>query len=86
MEFFDSFPSFLHVVFQVDFFDKKFVREEYAWFVDFHPLTKVFATGQEVSNCIGCPRDVFKGVVKIGEKFEPAGLTARYLLWLSEVL
>jgi hypothetical protein len=86
VEFFDGLSSFLCVVFQVDFFDKKFIGEEYAWFVNFYPLTKVLTTGQEVSNCVRCPWDVFKGVVEVGEEFEPTGLTARYFLWLTEVL
>ena len=56
------------------------------WFVSIHPLVKVCLVGEEVSNGIFIPWDVFDSVVKVLKVFDPFCLLARYFLGLAKVL
>jgi hypothetical protein len=54
--------------------------------VGFHPLVKVFAVGEKVSNSVSMTGDMFELEVKVLEKLNPVGLAACDLLQLSEIL
>ena len=51
-----------------------------------HPRVKVFPAGQEVGDGVCSTRNMFQGIVKILQEFDPAGLAARYFLGFPEIL
>jgi hypothetical protein len=54
--------------------------------ISIHPLVKVYATREEVGDCVRKTRDVGEDIGKVLKESDPTGLMDGDFLWFTEIL